>query len=53
MNSSIVTKYFQYYTPTHKDVGGGGEKIMVGALVKTKAGELADEVRERFYSWWR
>ena len=30
-------------------VGGGGNKIMVGAVVKAKVGELEDEVREVFY----
>ena len=33
--------------------GGGGGKILMGATVKAKVGQLEDEVRERFFSQLR
>ena len=46
MNTSNSIVYFKYYLPSEQKLKGGGEKIVVGTIVKSKIGELEEEVRE-------
>ena len=44
ISNSIVSS--QDYLPTERKLKGRGNKIVVGAVVKSKIGELEEEVRE-------
>ena len=49
MNTSMFTASSKSYPPhTVKIEGGGGNKIVVGTVVKANIGELEEELRERF-----
>ena len=50
MNTSIISAASQYPPHIERNRGGGG-KIVVGAVVKYKVGELDEELREGFLRW--
>ena len=45
MTTSNSIVYSQAPLPTHRTLKGRGDKIVVGAVVKDKIGELEEEVR--------
>ena len=48
MNPSVVNYYTKSYLKTQQRCGGG-DTILMGTVVKTKEGELEDDIEKGFY----
>ena len=45
MTASNYIVFYEYSLPTKRKLKGGGNKMVVGTVVKSKIGDLEEEVR--------